>query len=194
VNAYDRAEDGFPHGTPDGYRAGCRGGVCPAPMPCRDVYTRHCGDYGFRRRFDAGVPLAEIVAQDAAEQAGASLRDSAAARALAERASGVKSPKVESRPARVCTVEGCDRRHSSRGLCVVHYYRMKRTGTTDARFAVDMTQRRPRSIDATCERDECDRPHKAKGLCSVHYARSIRGLPLDAPIVTRERRRCAGTP
>ena len=55
------------HGTLDGFRDGCRGGAaCPAVMSCRDVHTRWSGDYGFRRRMGAGVPVAVILADEAA--------------------------------------------------------------------------------------------------------------------------------
>ncbi len=47
-DAYRRPHrDDFPHGTPDGHRAGCRTSACPAALPCRDVYRRYAGDYSF---------------------------------------------------------------------------------------------------------------------------------------------------
>lgn len=61
--------DTFPHGTPDGFTAGCRGSHCPAVIACRKVYRRYAGDWEFRRKIDAGVSLSEILAQDAAKAA-----------------------------------------------------------------------------------------------------------------------------
>lgn len=56
----------FPHGTPAGYLNGCRGSHCPSVLSCRDVHRRHSGDFTFRRMFDAGASVAEIVAQEEA--------------------------------------------------------------------------------------------------------------------------------
>jgi HAMP domain-containing protein len=77
----DRLSDDFPHGTVDGYRAGCRTSACPAALPCRDVYRRYAGDYVFRRLVDAGVPLAEILDREAEEREAIEQRDRAANRA-----------------------------------------------------------------------------------------------------------------
>lgn len=59
-------DDSFPHGTVAGYTGGCRGGACPAVLSCRSVNTRYAGDWGFRRRVDAGDPVEKIVADEAA--------------------------------------------------------------------------------------------------------------------------------
>lgn len=64
MNADIITSTSFPHGTPDGYLQGCHGAHCPAPMACRDVHRRHSGDFVFRRAFDAGTPIAEIVAAE----------------------------------------------------------------------------------------------------------------------------------
>lgn len=51
----------FPHGTPDGFRNGCHGSHCPAPIACRDVHRRYAGDYTFRTQVDAGMTLTQIL-------------------------------------------------------------------------------------------------------------------------------------
>jgi hypothetical protein len=56
----------FPHGTKAGYDRGCKGGSCPAVIPCRDVRRRYLSDVDFRRLIDAGVSLEEIVSIDQA--------------------------------------------------------------------------------------------------------------------------------
>jgi hypothetical protein len=56
----------FPHGTKAGYDRGCKGGSCPAAIPCRDVRRRYLSDVDFRRLIDAGVSLDEIVSIDQA--------------------------------------------------------------------------------------------------------------------------------
>ena len=45
------------HGSVAGYRSGCRGSQCPAPVACREVHRRYNGDVEFRRRIDAGGML-----------------------------------------------------------------------------------------------------------------------------------------
>ncbi len=82
----------FPHGAPDGYQQGCHGSQCPAPVACRDVQTRYRGDYGFRRRIDAGETAESIVADETARAEQTKRAEVAAARAarLAVRKSRVK--------------------------------------------------------------------------------------------------------
>lgn len=66
----------FPHGTRDGYHAGCRGSRCPAAIACRDVHRRYAGDYAFARMIDDGMTLEQIVTaeQEAAAEARAAER------------------------------------------------------------------------------------------------------------------------
>jgi hypothetical protein len=97
MGAADRLEDGFPHGTVNGYRGGCRDANCPAPLPCRDVYRRYSGDYSFKRLVDAGVPLEEILRRDEEDRAGAEQRDKAAARA-ARKGTPAPRPKAPAKP------------------------------------------------------------------------------------------------
>lgn len=62
MNALDLLfDDAFPHGTLDGYAAGCRGGRCPAPVRCRDVHLRYQGDFAFRRQLQSGLSPAAII-------------------------------------------------------------------------------------------------------------------------------------
>lgn len=75
MSAADRLEDGYPHGTPDGYRQGCKGSHCPEAdagrLSCMQAYTRYQADYGYRRRVDEGmtpVQLAEFDAKVAEEK------------------------------------------------------------------------------------------------------------------------------
>lgn len=70
MSSADLLEDGFPHSTPDGYRAGCQGHVCPGVVDngisCADAFARFNGDYGYRKKVEAGMSPKEIIA---AEQA-----------------------------------------------------------------------------------------------------------------------------
>lgn len=75
MSAADRLEDGFPHGTREGYDQGCRGSHCPAVddgfLSCAQARTRYQSDYAYRKRTDAGLSpaqLAEVDEREAAEQ------------------------------------------------------------------------------------------------------------------------------
>lgn len=70
------------HGTVDGYRAGCHGSAnaCGAPVSCVTVFTRYQGDWGFRKRVDAGETPADILAEELAEADAVRARDKAANR------------------------------------------------------------------------------------------------------------------
>lgn len=71
MNADIITDISFPHGTPEGFRSGCHGSHCPSVIPCRDVYLRYVGDWGFRRRLDAGETASQVVAweREQAEEA-----------------------------------------------------------------------------------------------------------------------------
>ena len=65
-----------------------------------------------------------------------------------------------------CTVEGCEKQLKSRGLCSMHWKRLKVHG--------DIAKVLPRGNFATiteCTMEGCDKPHRAKGLCQMHYRR-----------------------
>jgi|GEM_PF-1304941 len=130
----DRLDDAFPHGSPDGYRQGCRGSVCPAPLACRDVFRRYSGDLTFKRLLDAGTPLAEILAREAADAAAAVERDRAAARTQrqAERdASRPRKPKCSP------SEYQAQRRHRS-GLLRDNLTALHATGLTDVQLAAEL--------------------------------------------------------
>lgn len=91
MSAFDLLDDSFPHGSVEGYRAGCRGAVCPGAMACRDVYTRSVGDFGFAKKLAAGVPL-EVILEEERAAARAAIESDKAARA-AERAERQKAKK-----------------------------------------------------------------------------------------------------
>lgn len=69
MSAADRLEDGFPHGTPDGYRQGCKGSHCPEAdegrLSCMQAYTRYQSDFGYRRRVDEGMTPVQLWEFDA---------------------------------------------------------------------------------------------------------------------------------
>lgn len=76
MSSADLLEDGFPHSTPEGYRSGCQGHACPGiadnGISCADSFARYQGDYGFRKKVDAGMSPKEIVAAERAAQSAGS--------------------------------------------------------------------------------------------------------------------------
>jgi hypothetical protein len=58
MSAADLYEDGFPHGTKEGYERGCRGSACPNKFEgldtCHTASMRYARDYAYRRAVDAG--------------------------------------------------------------------------------------------------------------------------------------------
>lgn len=102
----DPHSPGFPHGTPAGFDAGCRSGACSGAVlsgiTCRDAKRRYVGDWTFRRRVDAGMAPAEILALEAAEvEAERVARAAAKAAALAAARAEAKAAKAAVRKPRV---------------------------------------------------------------------------------------------
>lgn len=66
MNGADLWEDGYPHGTVEGYDGGCRGGACPAGvehnMSCKRAKALSNGDFRYKRLATAGRTPAEIAA------------------------------------------------------------------------------------------------------------------------------------
>lgn len=65
---------------------------------------------------------------------------------------------------RTCTIEGCDRKYDSRGLCNTHLQR-QRHGRP-----LDTPVRERGNTDGSCVADACAKPILAKGLCASHYS------------------------
>ena len=64
-----------------------------------------------------------------------------------------------------CTVKGCQRRRSARGLCGLHYQRWKKSG--DPGDAEPLL----RSRAGFCQLECCPRRSYARGWCRLHYDR-----------------------
>ncbi len=73
----------------------------------------------------------------------------------------------------ICTVPDCGKTLVARGVCAMHYRRMREGRPLDAPI------RTPR---IGCNVGGCERKHHSKGMCAVHYRRSARGTGLEAPI------------
>lgn len=65
MSAADRLEDTFPHGTADGYDAGCRGVICPGAtehgLSCQRAKQLAAGDYQYQKLVRRGASPAEIA-------------------------------------------------------------------------------------------------------------------------------------
>lgn len=74
MGTLDLYEDGFPHGTKEGFAKGCKGIACvnhgTTVITCKDAFRRFNGDYGFRKLVEAGNTPEEI-AQIEADRAAA---------------------------------------------------------------------------------------------------------------------------
>lgn len=65
---------------------------------------------------------------------------------------------------RTCDVEGCDRQHRGRGLCVAHHKRHLVHGDVRADVPVFTPH-------AGCDVKGCDRTHYGRGYCRLHLRR-----------------------
>jgi hypothetical protein len=87
---------------------------------------------------------------------------------------------------RTCSVDGCDRRHKSRGFCDPHYLRWLATG--DPEPGRPIGSRKP-PARTECSIDGCDRLVLARGWCAAHYQRwKAHGDPLLGSTVRKPRR------
>lgn len=62
---------------------------------------------------------------------------------------------------RICSVDGCGKRHFGKGWCRTHYDRVARLGTTEL----------PARVKEVCSVDGCERPTRARSWCNTHYMR-----------------------
>ena len=69
---------------------------------------------------------------------------------------------------RICTFDGCERKHEAHGLCRGHYRQTLK--------GVSLKPLRQRG--AVCDFPGCEKPHEAKGLCRGHYSQVWVGTPL----------------
>lgn len=82
--------------------------------------------------------------------------------------------------ARLCLVQGCERKHVMYGYCRPHGDRWKRNGDPGG---VEIGVRRER---ARCSFGECEKPAHGRGLCKRHHQRLlIHATAEDPPLGTR---------
>lgn len=66
---------------------------------------------------------------------------------------------------KLCSVDGCGRRRSSKGLCQTHYRQLRETGVTGGPIKF----RRPHQ--SHCDVPGCPKPHRSNGYCEMHLTR-----------------------
>jgi hypothetical protein len=75
-----------------------------------------------------------------------------------------------------CSVEKCDDTAKLKGLCRIHYNRLRRTGNLSPEVPIVRKQR-----GLGCSVSGCENKHHSKGLCDMHRRRQKNNKPLDTP-------------
>lgn len=78
--------------------------------------------------------------------------------------------------ARVCSIEGCGRRHEARGYCNAHYKRVL-DGRDLTAPIIDVASKKM----LTCKHEGCEKACYCQGYCTGHYQRHRKGTPMDQP-------------
>lgn len=88
-------------------------------------------------------------------------------------------------PDRMCSVNGCEGRSISWGLCGMHYARWRRTGDLGPPGKKNLP------LPGQCIIDDCTEIPRAKGLCVMHWSRWYRyGDPQAHPFSPKGSRQC----
>jgi hypothetical protein len=67
---------------------------------------------------------------------------------------------------RLCELDDCDRPHYAKGLCEMHYQRLRSNGDP---LVIRPAGRKPEG--KVCTLEGCDKPRRGRGLCGMHLAR-----------------------
>ncbi len=78
----------------------------------------------------------------------------------------------ETNRGKICYAEGCEKPARSKGLCDVHYARLKTKGSLKRTRNED-------NRDKACKAAECNEKARTKGFCNYHYARLWRNGDLE---------------
>lgn len=81
-------------------------------------------------------------------------------------------------PERTCSVDGCDYPVKSRGLCGMHYARLRRHGDPTITLRKWTKPRRAAKRTPTCSIEGCEKLVEKRGWCSMHNRRwEVHGDP-----------------
>jgi len=75
-----------------------------------------------------------------------------------------------------CSIESCECQRIVKGLCRLHYNRLRRTGTTNPSVPII-----PKPRHNGCIIKGCENKHYGKKMCAMHRKRKTAGSDLEAP-------------
>ena len=163
--------------TPERVCVGCGGVLAKSKRAGAVFCTRDCKNLH-------GQPGFPICDRDNCERPAAGVRGGLCGMHAARKRRGAD---MDAAPGwmmgRVCSIDGCARAPSGRGMCPTHWTRWRK-GDRGERLARPIPERRQRI--AVCLSSGCDRTDvHAQGLCGLHYKRYQEGRPVEGD------RRCA---
>lgn len=80
---------------------------------------------------------------------------------------------MKQKQAQLCSIGGCDRKRSAKGMCNMHYSRVRKTGEVGPVGTVRVTNR-----GKSCKLDFCEGAAFSRGYCSAHYQAVVKGAEL----------------
>ena len=82
---------------------------------------------------------------------------------------------------KICSVEGCGKKHRAKSFCLQHYDSFHRYG--DANIPVKHYRSKAKKYNLLCSIEGCNNIHEAKSYCNLHYDRFRKhGDPLKVRI------------
>jgi hypothetical protein len=70
---------------------------------------------------------------------------------------------------KICSVEGCGKKHLSKGFCAMHYKRFVKHGDPNV-----VLRERNLQPPEFCTIEGCGKKHLSKGFCNMHYTRFVK--------------------
>jgi hypothetical protein len=89
----------------------------------------------------------------------------------------------------VCSVDGCGKKYSAKGLCVNHYYRLRRRGSL-----LTLGERGLLAKQQKCTAAKCKNTQIAGGYCRTHYSKLYTSGTLERLVFGPEWRRKKSVP
>jgi hypothetical protein len=79
---------------------------------------------------------------------------------------------------KICSVEWCDREVVAKGVCAMHYHRLRKNLDLNAPHRYETNRYETIKI---CKIEWCHKRAKSLGFCPMHYVRFLRGVDLNKP-------------